>query len=375
MSKILDELNQNKLAVVSQKNLRTDTYGELRRQVEAAFLAGRRRAQEAVESEKIRTYWEVGRLMNAHILQHAPGGAEKGRAAYGKNVVERLAKDLGTNPTTLYYSLEFARKFPISPAREKLPWSHYRALLSVQDEIQRKQLEKKARVFGWTSRELESKIAAARQTHSILREKNEKDSVARPSKLIPKRGEVDTYQILRTEVILHTGKTELLVDLGFSSFIPLPASVAKKFRDGDIVRTVPHGGGKISFEKIPKAAKADLYTYKAYVERVVDGDSIWVKIQVGFGFLTRQKLRLRALDAPEIGTRRGVLAKRFVEEELKRTPYVILTTTKPDKYDRYLSDIYYNPAWTEPRPSAALNDWYLNQLLLEKNLARRVVTS
>ena len=52
-----------------------------------------------------------------------------------------------------------------------------------------------------------------------------------------------------------------------------------------------------------KKSKALLYTYKAYIERIIDGDTIWVYIPWGFGFGVRQKLRLRGIDTPEIQTK------------------------------------------------------------------------
>ncbi len=42
-----------------------------------------------MEREKARTYWEVGGLIQAHLL------ANKDRAEYGKQLVPRLAKAVG----------------------------------------------------------------------------------------------------------------------------------------------------------------------------------------------------------------------------------------------------------------------------------------
>ena len=43
-----------------------------------------------------------------------------------------------------------------------------------------------------------------------------------------------------------------------------------------------------------------LYTYEAFLERVVDGDTIIVRIDLGFDVLKRERIRLRGIDAPEI---------------------------------------------------------------------------
>ncbi len=152
---------------------------------------------------------------------------------------------------------------------------------------------------------------------------------------LPKQGKLNTYRLLETESL--SGKRTLLVDLGFSTFRDLSQRPKRKFRGGEIVEW--KGGSRLV--KSRRASEKDLFTYNGSFERIIDGDTFWVKIDLGFGVSTRQKLRLRGVDTPEMKTRAGKKAKRFVEEELKSVSSVILTTTKPDKYDRYLSDIYY----------------------------------
>ena len=63
-----------------------------------------------------------------------------------------------------------------------------------------------------------------------------------------------------------------------------------------------------------------MYTYKVTIVRVVDGDTIDVDIDLGFGMTySNQRIRLSGIDTPECRTRDdvekqfGFLAKRFVE--------------------------------------------------------------
>ena len=103
---------------------------------------------------------------------------------------------------------------------------------------------------------------------------------------------------------------------------------------------------------------------------------IKVSIPLGFGFTTVQKLRLRGLDAPEIESAEGKEAKAFLEQKLRSTEAekqekslplasglsvspVLIRTTKSDKYDRYLADV-----WVAGQ--------YLNQALLDEGLAVQV---
>jgi len=42
------------------------------------------------------------------------------------------------------------------------------------------------------------------------------------------------------------------------------------------------------------------YEYEAVVEKIIDGDSIWAVIDLGFSTFRREKLHLLGVDAPEI---------------------------------------------------------------------------
>jgi endonuclease YncB( thermonuclease family) len=51
-------------------------------------------------------------------------------------------------------------------------------------------------------------------------------------------------------------------------------------------------------------------------------------------------VRLRELDIPELDTFEGRTAREFVSDLLVKDTEIALTTTKPDKYDRYLGDVF-----------------------------------
>ena len=70
-----------------------ESYSELKRRVREALAKGRKRAEEAVEQEKVRTSWEVGKLIQEHILLN------KERAGYGQQVLKRLSADININLT------------------------------------------------------------------------------------------------------------------------------------------------------------------------------------------------------------------------------------------------------------------------------------
>jgi endonuclease YncB( thermonuclease family) len=107
-----------------------------------------------------------------------------------------------------------------------------------------------------------------------------------------------------------------------------------------------------------------LFTYAAEVEKVVDGDTLRVIVDLGFGIKTRQYLRLRGLNCPEMDTEEGKKAAEFVRSRIRVTSEIILTSSRSDKYDRYLADIFF---MNDKRQEV-----YLNNALLEQGLATKV---
>lgn len=86
------------------------------------------------------------------------------------------------------------------------------------------------------------------------------------------------------------------------------------------------------------------YTYRAALERVVDGDTIDITIDLGFRVGTNQRVRLEGINAPERNTAEGQAAIKYLQEWFGPTlrPLVI-ESSKPgggDKYGRFLARIY-----------------------------------
>lgn len=155
----------------------------------------------AVNTNMVLAYWLIGR----EIVQEVQGGEE--RATYGKKVVEELSARLterygkGFSPTTLQYFRKFYLAYtercaaiprpvgvefsieaiPSPPGIELLPaqksypagteslqgfsphlsWSHYRALMRVENDAARDLYEREASECGW------SKVQLERQIHSF----------------------------------------------------------------------------------------------------------------------------------------------------------------------------------------------------------------
>lgn len=107
------------------------------------------------------------------------------------------------------------------------------------------------------------------------------------------------------------------------------------------------------------------YRYQGVVQRVVDGDTVVVQIDVGFNMFTIQPVRIYGINTPEtVGADRakGLESKKYVEDHLPPKTKVIMKTYKPiEKYGRFLAEIYY----------VRERDWAnIGAELIEKNLAK-----
>ncbi len=90
-----------------------------------------------------------------------------------------------------------------------------------------------------------------------------------------------------------------------------------------------------------------MYQYKIKkINRVIDGDTVDLDIDLGFGLTISQRVRLLHIDAAETRTKdleekeRGLSAKDWLEKELSREGDWIINTTKDDKYGRILGKLY-----------------------------------
>jgi hypothetical protein len=272
-------------------------------------------------------WWKVGKYIHEHLLEN------KERADYGGFLLERLAEDTGRDFSTLSRALKFYRLYPILAESQQLTWEHYRSLITISEKAKRIAFEKKALKKEWTSDQLQEAIRLDRL------EIEEPQSKPKPSqaKLNVTRARIYTYQILEPGYI-HPTEEFLTVDLGFNVLTHTEIKGVKA-KAGELVESVK-SDDSYKF-KLSDAKPKELYTYKALVERVVDGDTIWLNIDLGFDSWTRQKVRLRGIDCPEIDTDSGKEAKKFVEAKLKEVEFVVVKTHKSDKFDRYLTDIFY----------------------------------
>ena len=83
-----------------------------------------------------------------------------------------------------------------------------------------------------------------------------------------------------------------------------------------------------------------MYEYSAEVIRVIDGDTLEVRLDLGFKIQHTTTLRLAGLNAPEMRTDEGHAAKAWLTAELSEKKIFVETIKdKKEKYGRYLAKI------------------------------------
>ena len=111
----------------------------------------------------------------------------------------------------------------------------------------------------------------------------------------------------------------------------------------------------INEARIQGASKPLPYSYHGTLERVVDGDTIIVTLDLGFkAFQKGVRLRLAGINTPELrgeSREEGKRAKGVVEHFFEKLgPGVTIRSVKKDSFGRYIAYV-----WADRRTSVCLN--------------------
>ena len=108
-----------------------------------------------------------------------------------------------------------------------------------------------------------------------------------------------------------------------------------------------------------------MYEYACEVERVVDGDTVDVVLDLGFDILYKSRVRLYGIDTPESRTRnkdekaRGKMATAYLKQAISDGDKVVIQTKLKDsrgKFGRVLGDV-------------VIDGLNINQTMVENNYA------
>lgn len=294
-----------------------------------------------VRKRQVQFGWETGRC----IVEEEQDGAM--RAKYGSELIPRLAQRLtdkhgpGFSENNLRKMRQFYRLNPIQPATVELNWTDYVELLPIKNAEIRKQLEQKALKENLNARQL-------RQLVRTVRQEADSKATSQPPLDFPTDLQFHTFSISP-----HRGRlkaNEVLVDCGFYHY----ETVTKE-----------------ALKNIP-ISETMAYTYAATVERVVDGDTLLVFIDVGLGNIKEDRLRLRGINCPEAKTSEGQRAKAFVQRRLPKGATIVIKSHRwrKDIHGRFVADVLYRKGVTNEHRILE-EPVYLNQELLDAGHAVR----
>jgi len=117
------------------------------------------KAIHSVDHIRVKMYWELGRKI---IKEEQKGGD---RAQYGAHLIENISKELISNYGAAFSKRQleryrqFYKFFPIASAlRTQFSWTHYKLLLSLENQTTRLFYESESAKNNWSSRQLERQI-------------------------------------------------------------------------------------------------------------------------------------------------------------------------------------------------------------------------
>jgi predicted nuclease of restriction endonuclease-like (RecB) superfamily len=198
------------------------------------ILGARERVARAVNKELVLLYWSVGRRIREDLL-----GAD--RAKYGEGIVSTLSRQLaaefgtGFSRPNLFSMLRFAELWANEDAvvklADRLSWSHFRELLSIEQPLRREFYVEMCAREGWSVRTLRNRLqgmmyertlvsqqpeGVIRQELARLREEDRMspDLVFRDPYLLDFLGLADTYSERDFESAILKELERFLLELG-----------------------------------------------------------------------------------------------------------------------------------------------------------------
>ncbi len=342
---------------MSDKAIATTSYKTLVKILKQEIQNTGEKLKQTIETEKVGVYWRMGKHIHTHMLEH------KERAEYGKELFPRLESEINISQALLRRMVQFYKEFPKYAARRELSWTHYKELLPVKDREKRLEYIDKIKEDSLSVRELRELITDEEQKQAPV-----SDTKPKKEKLSFLRGIPFVYKIKRIDC-LKPDNSRLVVDCGFNIFTGVDITNLNDFSPDQTV-LVKKLNNRYTLQETDVPISR-IYTYKAYVEKVLDGDTLWAVLDLGFKIFIRQKIRLHRLDAPPVETDEGVKAMNYLNNKLKPLDFIVVKTHWRDKFDRYLADIFYLPD-EEDFLKVTESGKYLNQELADKGYCRIV---
>ena len=150
-------------------------------EVRDLILSARQSVAQTVNSTLTVLYWEIGRRIRQDVLKTK-------RAGYGEQIVAALGRQLeqdfgrGYGEKNLRRMIQFATVFPdekiVAALRRQLGWTHFKAIIALDDPLKRDFYAEMCRLEQWSTRTLDKKIQSMLFERTALSKKPDKLIVA-----------------------------------------------------------------------------------------------------------------------------------------------------------------------------------------------------
>jgi endonuclease YncB( thermonuclease family) len=112
------------------------------------------------------------------------------------------------------------------------------------------------------------------------------------------------------------------------------------------------------------------FIYRAEVMRVLDGDTLLARLDLGFDVWKKERIRFAGVDAPALDEDGGDEAFEYVRDQLGKAKVVVIYTNKAEAHGRYVGHVFYSTDERDTWEKVFRQGRYLSQELLDKGLAR-----
>ncbi len=128
-------------------------------QIQSIIGNAQEKAIRSVDTERVLMYWQIGKV----IFEEEQQGKE--RADYGKYLIKSISEafqptlGIGFSVRQLERYRQFYRTFPIATAlRTQFSWTHYKTLISIDNQDKKDFYIAEAEKNNWTARQLERQV-------------------------------------------------------------------------------------------------------------------------------------------------------------------------------------------------------------------------
>mgnify|MGYP003303974850 CR=1 FL=1 len=198
---------ENKLINIGQNNVmanfvKTD---DILKDMCGIIESSQKAVYQAINTSLVQRNWFIGYRISEEELQGEI------RSEYGLKIIKKLSKELterygkGYDRSNLYHCFRFYKMFPkivdtlCRQSGNLLSWSHYRALLQIEDENARAWYEKEALEQTWSVRTLQRNISS--QYYYRILQTQKKDVVEQEMKELTSSYQNDKLEFIKNPVI------------------------------------------------------------------------------------------------------------------------------------------------------------------------------